>query len=98
MHYIETLRGVGRLHAGHRALGCVGYFVYSDADGRNEAVKLDPMPDGTSSDIFLLTLEDGRILACQATADGGSCTVLAGGPLTERRHHRRLSPVARALS
>jgi hypothetical protein len=92
----ETIRGVGRLHRGHRSLGCVGYAL--TAIGQGMVVELDPMPDGARGDVFHLNLEDGRMLECQTLGDGNRCAVLGDGPRAERRQHRRPSPAARAFA
>lgn len=91
----QTLRGVGRLHCGHRNLGCVGY-VLQDFPGQGTVVRFDPMPEATQGDVFHLTLEDGRILECQVmTVSTTYCAVL-DGPRVERRHYRRPAPGTRA--
>src|SRR5688572_19600522 len=38
----QTLRGVGRLHRGHRNLGCVGYWLQT-LNGVTTVVQFDPM-------------------------------------------------------
>jgi hypothetical protein len=90
----QTLRGVGRLHCGHRNLGCVGYTL----QGLNETVtviRFDPMPDAAPGDVFHLTLEDGRVLECQVLNEYTHCAVL-DGPRAERRQHRRPARAMRA--
>jgi hypothetical protein len=94
---VQTLRGVGRLHCGHRNLGCVGY-VLQDSPEHSLEVRFDPMPDATQGEVFHLTLEDGRILECQVIdVDPTYCAVL-DGPRIERRRHRRRTPIMRAYS
>jgi len=93
LSYGQTLCGVGRLHRGHRNLGCVGYTV--QAAGGPAVVKFDPMPDAARGDVFHLTLEDGQILECQVLNESAShCTVITG-PRSERRQLRRPAPSAR---
>jgi hypothetical protein len=94
----ETISGVGRLHCGHRTLGCVGYTLHPIAAGHAMLVELDPMPDGARGDVFHLNLEDGRILERQTLEDGKHCAVLGDGPHPERRHQRRPPPSARAFA
>ena len=93
----NTISGVGRLHRGHRCLGCVGYTLHIGATGQVMVVDFDPTPDGAGGDVFHLNLEDGRILECQTLEDGQHYAVLGDGPRPERRHQRRPSPSARAL-
>jgi hypothetical protein len=96
MSQSQTFQGVGRLHRGHRTLGCVGYSLQL-LNGPHPVVRFDPMPDAAQGDIFHLTLEDGRILECQVlTEHAGYCTVL-DGPRPERRRHRPPPPSARAF-
>jgi len=91
----QTLRGVGRLHCGHRNLGCVGYSLQTLNDTMT-VVRFDPMPDAALGNVFHLTLEDGRILGCQILTESTTyCTVL-DGPRVERRQHRRPAPITRA--
>lgn len=91
----ETLRGVGRLHCGHRNLGCVGYMLQSLKDSMT-VVRFDPMPDAARGDVFHLTLEDGRILECQVLNEYTTYCAVLDGPRVERRHHRRPAPGTRA--
>ena len=42
----NTISGVGRLHRGHRCLGCVGYTLHIGAAGQVMVVDFDPTPDG----------------------------------------------------
>jgi hypothetical protein len=90
----QTYTGVGRLHRGHRNLGCVGYILQSVTDA-SMVVQFDPMPEGAAGDVFNLTLEDGRVLECQVLTTT-YCAVV-DGPRVERRTHRRPAPAARAL-
>ena len=90
-----TLRGVGRLHRGHRNLGCVGYWVQHASSG--SVVRFDPMPDAAQGDVFHLTIEDGRILECQVVDEYTTACVVLDGPRIERRHHRRPPPAARSF-
>jgi hypothetical protein len=94
----QTIRGIGRVHHGQRSLGCVGYALHLGPAGQGLVVKFDPMPDGARGDVFNLTLEDGRVLECQAVGDSEYLAVVGGGPRIERRQRRRPSPSARALS
>jgi hypothetical protein len=89
----STLRGVGRLHRGHRNLGCVGYNVQHSGSG--SVVRFDPMPDAAQGDVFHLTIEDGRILECEVVDECTTACVVLDGPRVERRHHRRPAPTAR---
>ena len=91
----QTLRGVGRLHCGHRNLGCVGYMLKSLKDSVT-VVQFDPMPDAARGDVFHLTLEDGRILECQVLNEYTTYCAVLDGPRVERRHHRRPAPMTRA--
>jgi hypothetical protein len=91
----QTIRGVGRLHCGHRNLGCVGYLVQS-VRGQATVVRLDPMPDPAYGDIFNLTLEDGRILECQLMDPQTTYCAVLDGPRIERRYYRRPAPRTRA--
>ena len=91
----QTIRGVGRLHRGHRNLGCVGYTVQRGT-GQATVVRFDPMPDATHGDVFHLTLEDGRILECQVLTQAATYCAVLDGPRIERRHHRRPAPTTRA--
>ncbi len=91
-----TVRGVGRLHRGHRNLGCVGYTV-QNISGPTAVVQFDPMPDAAQGDVFHLTLEDGRILECQVLNEHRTVCAVIDGPRVERRHHRRPAPAARAF-
>ena len=97
MSQSQTFQGVGRLHRGHRNLGCVGYSLQS-SNGPATVVRFDPMPDAAQGDIFHLTLEDGRILECQVMAEYAAkyCAVI-DGPRVERRVHRRPAPITRAF-
>jgi|SRR6185436_12018926 len=91
----QTIRGVGRLHCGHRTLGCAGYTLQTLNDTMT-VVHFDPMPDAALGDVFHLTLEDGRILECQILTEYPTyCTVL-DGPRVERRRRRRPAPMTRA--
>jgi hypothetical protein len=90
----QTLRGVGRLHCGHRNLGCVGYLL-QDFTGQM-VVRFDPMPDATPGEVFHLTLEDGRILECQVMSAYTTYCAVLEGPRLERRHYRRRTPTTRA--
>jgi hypothetical protein len=96
MSQTQTLRGVGRLHRGHRSLGCVGYSLHS-AGGEATTVRFDPMPDAAQGDVFHLTLEDGRILQCQVPSEYATYCAVVDGPRIERRVHRRPAPVTRAF-
>jgi hypothetical protein len=91
----RTIRGVGRLHRGHRNLGCVGYILES-VGGAAPVVRFDPMPDVAQGDVFHLTLEDGRILECQVLANYMTSCAVLDGPRIERRRHRRPAPTTRA--
>jgi hypothetical protein len=91
----QTLRGVGRLHCGHRNLGCVGYCL-QDFPGQTVVVRFDPMPDATPGEVFHLTLEDGRILECQVVEAYTACCAVIDGPRVERRHYRRRRQITRA--
>lgn len=91
----QTLRGVGRLHRGHRNLGCVGYWLQI-LNGVTTIVRFDPMPDAAHGDVFHLTLEDGRILECQVMNEYTTYCAVLDGPRIERRHHRRPAPITRA--
>lgn len=96
MSRTETLQGVGRLHCGHRSLGCVGYRL--DAlDDAHQIVRLDPMPAATSGDVFHLTLADGRVLDCEVAESYAQYCFVIDGPRPERRLRRRPTPVSRAL-
>ena len=90
----QTLQGVGRLHCGHRNLGCVGYMLQRLKDTMT-IVRFDPMPDAAQGDVFHLTLEDGRILECQVLKEYTTHCVVLDGPRVERRHHRRPAPLTR---
>jgi hypothetical protein len=92
----QTISGVGRLHRGHRNLGCVGYSL-EGLSGPSTVVRFDPMPDAANGDVFNLTLEDGRILECQVLNQYATCCAVLDGPRIERRHHRRPTPIARAF-
>jgi hypothetical protein len=92
----QTLRGVGRLHRGHRNLGCVGYAL-QNLQGTMAVVQFDPMPDAAYGDVFNLTLEDGRILECQVMNQYVTYCAVLDGPRIERRHHRRPAPFSRAF-
>jgi hypothetical protein len=94
MSQSQTVNGVGRLHRGHRNLGCVGYWLRTIKEA-TLIVRFDPMPDGAEGDMFSLTLEDGRVLQCQVLTPT-YCAVI-DGPRVERRTHRRPAPLARAL-
>jgi hypothetical protein len=91
----QTLYGVGRLHRGHRNMGCVGYSL-KNVNGAMTVVRFDPMPDAAHGDVFHLTLEDGRILECQVLDEHTTYCAVLDGPRTERRHHRRPAPITRA--
>jgi hypothetical protein len=91
----QTLRGVGRLHCGHRNLGCVGYAL-QDLPEHSMVVRFDPMPDATKGEVFHLTLEDGRILECQVLDVSPTYCAVLDGPRVERRQHRRRTAVIRA--
>ena len=91
----STLRGVGRLHRGHRNLGCVGYPL--EKLNSVSVVTFDPMPDAANGDVFHLTLEDGRVLECQVPSEYARYCAVIDGPRAERRHHRRPAPTARAF-
>ena len=90
-----TVRGIGRLHLGRRNLGCVGYLLQS-YEGAPSIIRFDPMPDAAQGDVFHLTLEDGRILECQVLTTSMTYCLVIDGPRTERRHHRRPTPLTRA--
>jgi hypothetical protein len=92
----QTFHGVGRLHRGHRNLGCVGYSLQSVNDLSN-VIRFDPMPEATRGDVFHLTLEDGRILECQVVTEYATYFAVVDGPRAERRHHRRPAPTNRAF-
>lgn len=92
----QTIDGVGRLHRGHRSLGCVGYSLQS-LKGPVTVVTFDPMPDAAHGDVFNLTLEDGRILECQVLTQYATYCAVLDGPRPERRRHRRPAPIARAF-
>ena len=91
---LQTLRGVGRLHCGHRNLGCVGYLLQTF--GEKMGVRFDPMPDAAPGEVFHLTLEDGRILECQFVNLNTTYCAVLDGPRVERRHFRRRSRNIRA--
>ena len=91
----QTRRGIGRLHCGHRNLGCVGYSLHS-VNAAMTIVRFDPMPDPAHGDVFHLTLEDGRILECQVVNEYATYCAVLDGPRIERRRHRRPAPVTRA--
>jgi hypothetical protein len=91
----QTLSGVGRLHRGHRNLGCVGYSLLN-VTGQPTVVRFDPMPDAAHGDVFHLTLEDGRILECQVLLEYTTYCAVLDGPRMERRRHRRPAPMTRA--
>jgi hypothetical protein len=91
----RTLYGVGRLHRGHRNMGCVGYSL-KNINGSMTVVQFDPMPDAAHGDVFHLTLEDGRILECQVLDEYTTYCAVLDGPRTERRQHRRPAPITRA--
>jgi len=95
MSQSQTFQGVGRLHRGHRNLGCVGYSLQS-LSGPATIVRFDPMPDAAQGDVFHLTLEDGRILECQVLAGYAAYCAVLDGPRPER-HHRRPAPLSRAF-
>ena len=92
----QTFQGVGRLHRGHRNLGCVGYSLESGS-GPTTTVRFDPMPDAAQGDVFHLTLEDGRILECQMLSEYATDFAVIHGPRTERRVNRRPAPTTRAF-
>ena len=94
MSQFQTLQGTGRLHRGHRTLGCVGYTLQR-VQGPATLVRFDPMPDAAPGDVFHLTLEDGRVLECQIASDQDSYCAVLDGPRTERR--RRPAPGYRAF-
>ena len=96
MSQTQTFQGVGRLHRGHRNLGCVGYSL-QPVNGPATVVRLDPMPEAAQGDVFHLTLEDGRILECQVLSEYATCCAVIDGPRAERRIHRRPAPIARVL-
>ncbi len=96
MSQSQTFQGIGRLHRGHRNLGCVGYSLHS-TDGSTTAVRFDPMPDAAQGDVFHLTLQDGRILECQVLNEYATYCVVIDGPRVERRHQRRPAPITRAF-
>jgi hypothetical protein len=96
MSQAQTFQGVGRLHRGHRNLGCVGYSLQS-VHGPATIVRFDPMPEAAQGDVFHLTLEDGRILECQVLSEYAKYCAVIDGPRTERRAHRRPAPSARTL-
>jgi hypothetical protein len=96
MSQSQTVYGIGRLHRGHRNLGCVGYRLQSIA-GSATVVVFDPMPDAAQGDVFHLTLEDGRILECQMLRESDTFCAVIEGPRAERRHHRRPAPASRAF-
>ena len=91
----QALQGVGRLHRGHRSLGCVGYSLQK-IGGPATVVRFDPMPDAANGDVFNLTLEDGRILECQVLTQHATYCAVLDGPRLERRRHRRPAPMTRA--
>jgi hypothetical protein len=91
----QTFYGVGRLHRGHRNMGCVGYRLQT-VNGSMTVVRFDPMPDAAHGDVFHLTLEDGRILECQVLDGYATYCAVLDGPRVERRHHRRPAPMTRA--
>jgi hypothetical protein len=91
----QMIRGVGRLHRGHRNLGCVGYVVQS-LPAETMVVRFDPMPDAARGDVFHLTLEDGRILECQVLNRYTTYCAVLDGPRIERRHGRRPARTTRA--
>jgi hypothetical protein len=93
MSQSQTIQGIGRLHRGHRNLGCVGYTVQSN--GPASVVRFDPMPDAARGDVFHLTLEDGRVLECQVLTESATYCAVLDGPRPERRHHRRPAPITR---
>lgn len=91
----QTFFGVGRLHRGHRNLGCVGYNL-RNVNGTATVVRFDPMPDAAQGDVFHLTLEDGRVLECQVLDEYTTYCAVLDGPRVERRQHRRPAPITRA--
>jgi hypothetical protein len=91
----DTIYGVGRLHCGHRNMGCVGYSLQT-LNSQTTVVRFDPMPDAAHGDVFHLTLEDGRILECQVLNEYTTYCAVIDGPRIERRHHRRPAPMTRA--
>jgi Fe-S-cluster containining protein len=91
----QTFYGVGRLHRGHRNMGCVGYCL-QNINGSTTVVRFDPMPEAAQGDVFHLTLEDGRILECQVLNEYTTYCAVLDGPRIERRHHRRPAPMTRA--
>lgn len=97
MSQSQTISGVGRLHRGQRALGCVGYRLEIAPSGHVSIVEFDPVPDGTQGEIFSLNLADGRILECQAAENCRYFQVIGDGPHAERRKARRISPTSRRL-
>jgi hypothetical protein len=92
----QTFQGVGRLHRGHRNLGCVGYSLESGS-GPTKLVRFDPMPDAALGDVFHLTLEDGSILQCQVLSEDATDFAVLNGPQPERRVNRRPAPTTRAF-
>ena len=96
MSRTQTLQGVGRLHCGHRSLGCVGYRL--DAiDGVHQIVRFDPMPAASSGDVFHLTLADGRVLDCEVPESYAPYCSVIDGPRPERRVRRRATATSRTL-
>jgi hypothetical protein len=94
MSQSQTFQGVGRLHRGHRNLGCVGYTLQL-IDGPATLVRFDPMPEAAQGDVFHLTIEDGRILECQVLSEYATHCAVIDGPRAERRVHRRPAPITR---
>ena len=88
-------RGVGRLRAGHRTLGLVGYAI-DRTSAPDILVAFDPMPTAVEGDIFQLALKDGRVLDCRVVSVSQSrCAVLDGARI-ERRRGQRPRPISRA--
>jgi hypothetical protein len=88
----QMRRGIGRLHDGHRTLGCVGYAL--DLRTTDVAVELDPMPAAIEGEVFQLVLEDGCTLDCRVVnALENRCSVVDGKRIERRQ---RLRPTGRA--
>jgi len=97
MSRTQTLQGVGRLHCGHRTLGCVGYWLDATEDA-HLIVRFDPMPEASSGDVFHLTLADGRVLDCEVPEGYALYCSVIDGPRPERRLRRRPTLLSRMLS
>jgi hypothetical protein len=93
----QTIHGIGRLHRGHRNLGCVGFLMEITRTGEVGKLRFDPVPDGAQGDVFSLHLPDGRIIECQADENCRSFQPIGDGPHPERRVNRRPLVASRLL-